>query len=134
MDPQQPRPQEQFDETPLPPDLEERPTQRFQPVQEQPKKSHRRAIIIATSGLIVIIAALGGYLVYSQMSDDAVTTETTPPTPAPTTVSPVDGAANVMTDGTATEDELTATDDSSDVDDASQAASNVGDSVNENNF
>jgi len=133
MNPQQNQPHDQFEETLLPPDLEEQPTQAFQPA-EQPKKSHKRTIIMVMSSLIVIGGVLGAYFVYSQMSDDTASTKTTQPAPVPKAASPVDTAAGIMTEGTTSEDELTATDDSSDIDDASQVAGNVGDSINENNF
>jgi len=134
MDPQQDAPRDQFEETPLPPDLEEQPTQAFQPVDEEPKKRHTKVIIIAIVGLVVIITGAAAYIVYSQTADDATVPETTQQTPPPKAISPVDTAADTLVQGLAEEDTITNTDDTTDMDDADRTAGNVGDSINENNL
>lgn len=134
MNPEQNKPLGRMEEMSVPPDMIEQPTQPVQIPVETPKKSHKRAIVFALLGLVLIAAALAAYILYFQTGNPVVTTETTQQPSAAPVVSPVDTATNILDDGVTDEDKLTSTDDSSDIDDASKAAGNVGDGVNENNF
>jgi uncharacterized protein HemX len=118
------------------PDMVEQPTQPVAPVVTSPKKSHKRAIIMAAIGLLLIAGALVGYVLYSQSSDtnsSADTSKKAAETNAAAT--PLDETMNVYTDGTSDETKLLDSESSSeDVNDANNAAGNVGDGINENNL
>ena len=132
MDPQPFNHQDKPSQDSEPSIMEEQPTQSANSVVGTEKKSHKRAIIMAAIGFLLIVGALLGYLLYSREPTDTTTQDEAAPTAATT---PLDETANIYTDGAVNETNITDLEESTDdVSDASNAASNVGDGVNENNF
>lgn len=135
MNPQQTTPPDPFTEPATTPSVYERPTeQTTPPVVVTPKKSHKRAIVLLILGLILIIGAIGAYAYYLQASTPA-TNVTTESTTAPVEkASPVEATTEVITNGIADESTLSETNDTTEINDADNAAGTVGESVNENNL
>lgn len=135
MNPQQTTPPDPFTEPATTPSVYERPTeQTTPPVEVTPKKSHKRAIVMLILGLILIIGAIGAYAYYLQASTPA-TNMTTESTTAPVEkTSPVEATTEVITNGIADESTLSETNDTTEINDADNAAGTVGESVNENNL
>lgn len=135
MNPQQTTPPDPFTEPATTPSVYERPTeQTTPPVVATPKKSHKRAIVLLILGLILIIGAIGAYAYYLQASTPA-TNVTTESTTAPVEkTSPVEATTEVITNGMADESTLSETNDTTEINDADNAAGTVGESVNENNL
>lgn len=135
MNPQQTTPPDPFTEPATTPSVYERPTeQTTPPVEVAPKKSHKRAIVLLILGLILIIGAIGAYAYYLQAStpaSDVTTQSTTTPVEK---ASPVEATTEVLTDGTTEESTLGETNDTTEINDADNAAGTVGESVNENNL
>lgn len=135
MNPQQTTPPDPFTEPATTPSVYERPTEQTTPlVVATPKKSHKRAIVLLILGLILIIGAIGAYAYYLQASTPA-TNVTTESTTAPVEkTSPVEATTEVITNGIADESTLSETNDTTEINDADNAAGTVGESVNENNL
>lgn len=112
------------------------PTQPMQPAVFAPvhSRSNKKFIFIGVAALLLIVAAVVGYVVITQMSPSSKKADNHQSTSQTTPSTPLDAATNELTKSASSEMSLIDTDDSSDIGDASTAASNVGDSVNENNL
>ncbi len=120
------------------------PKQQSQPqmTAQSPKKSQKKLYIIFGLTIAIIIVAVVGYFVYGYYNHMAKTTDTDTKkivTPVTTVTNKdnnptVDAASATLTGGVTSESTITNTDESNIASDASNAAGNVGDSVNENNF
>ena len=105
------------------------------------KKSNKKLFVIIGIIVAVFIVALAGYFVYSYYNPTAKTTGTKETSSAKTTTinekdrnPTVTAASAILTDNVTGESVLTNTNDTSVASDVSNAAGNVGDSINENNF
>jgi cytoskeletal protein RodZ len=103
--------------------------------QQPPKKSSKKRFIVIII-LLVIILSVAGYLAYGYYSPATETTDTdqtSTETDQSTTLT-IEDLTNLLTLSATSESKLTDTDDSSIAEDASNAASNVGDSIDENSL
>jgi len=97
-------------------------------------KSNKKFVIIGVAALALIILVAVGIFIVTQMNNGTKKAQTSQTTSQATPATPIEAATNELTQGAVDEMTITDTDDSADVGDASTAASNVGDSVNENNL
>lgn len=97
-------------------------------------KSNKKFVIIGAAVVALIIVVAAGIFIVTQMNTGTKKAQTTQTTSQTTPATPIEAATNELTQGATDEMTITDTDDGADVGDASTAASNVGDSVNENNL
>lgn len=98
------------------------------------KKPHTH-INIVNAAVVIVVAAIAGaaYIEFSKLSTREAQSNTT--TQQETTEkTAVDAATDTMTGSAAEENDMSVDDASTDIDDATKAATNVGDSIDENNF
>jgi len=133
MDPQLNNQPEKIDESVMSITTVEEPTQ---PTVMAPihSKSNKKYIVISVIVILLILAVAAGFIVVTQMNSNSKKAQSTQTASQTAPATPLDAAASELTDSAASEMTLSDTDDSADVSDASTAASNVGDSVNENNL
>ena len=109
---------------------------------QAPKKSPKKLFIIFGIIITITIVAVASYFVYGYYNPIAKTTDTDTKKSTTATTNKtdkdsnptVDAASATLTGGATSESNITNTDDSNIAIDASDAAGNVGDSVDENNF
>lgn len=109
---------------------------------QAPKKSPKKLFIIFGIIIAITIVAVASYFVYgyynpvtktTNTADEKTTTATTNKTNKDSNPT-IDAASATLTGGATNESDIMNTDDSNIASDASDAAGNVGDSVDENNF
>lgn len=104
---------------------------------DDPRKSYVKSLLIGGGIVIVIALGVAGALLYlpnSTTPASVASTTSTTKTTGPTNNQTVNDLTSTLTNGTNGETSLTNTNNSSDASATSQAAGNVGDSINENNF
>ncbi len=138
MDQQMFNGQNQTPTVPISPVSEIEVTQPQQPVAQVAKKSHKKFYIGTSIIVTAYLLTLGGYLAYQGYYKPTAKTADSQQVKTPAKIQAVnptvDASASVLTGSALSESSLTSTDDSSTAAEASTAASNVGDGVNENNF
>ena len=99
------------------------------------KKSSKKLLIIVAAVVVVLVGIVVAVLYANHTFQPVSQTPTKNNEVAKTPVStPIENTTDVMTGGASSETSLTNTDDTSDAVDASSAAANVGDSVDEGSF
>jgi|GEM_PF-3598022 uncharacterized protein HemX len=133
MDPQLNSQPDKIDEAVMSITTVEEPTQ---PTVMAPihSKSNKKFIIMGVAALVLIVLVAVGIFIVTQMNNVTKKAQTSQTTSQAAPATPIEAATNELTQGAVGEMTITDTDDSADVGDASTAASNVGDSVNENNL
>lgn len=107
------------------------------PTLDQPKPLHPHRKLWTIVGAIIVLIIIGALICIAIRHDGATTKSTAPVKSASvgtTSNASVNDLTSTMTQGASGESAITSTDDSSAPASMNQSASNVGASVNENNF